>query len=140
MILLDTDIITLFHVGNQSIVRHIENLATNQSLGTTVITEAEILRARYSFLLKAEDSRQLIRAQDYLERSKALLADLVIVGVDEKAGLVFDELRVRKSLRKVGIADLLIASIALAHGSRLITRNLRHFRQIPDLEIENWAD
>jgi tRNA(fMet)-specific endonuclease VapC len=43
-------------------------------------------------------------------------------------------------LKKLGRADLLIASIALAHGATLVTRNLRHFHQIPGLYTENWAD
>jgi len=35
---------------------------------------------------------------------------------------------------------LLIASIALANDALLVTRNLRHFRQVPNLRLENWAD
>ena len=38
------------------------------------------------------------------------------------------------------LIDLLIASIALAQRATLVTRNLRHFRQIPALNVENWAD
>jgi predicted nucleic acid-binding protein len=30
--------------------------------------------------------------------------------------------------------------IALANQARLVTRNLRHFRQIPHLFLENWVD
>ncbi|MGH2594189.1 MAG: type II toxin-antitoxin system VapC family toxin [Anaerolineae bacterium] len=37
-------------------------------------------------------------------------------------------------------ADLLIAATALARGYTLITRNLKHFQRIPDLQLENWAD
>jgi tRNA(fMet)-specific endonuclease VapC len=35
---------------------------------------------------------------------------------------------------------MLIASIALGQRATLVTRNLRHFRQIPGLTLENWAD
>jgi tRNA(fMet)-specific endonuclease VapC len=44
------------------------------------------------------------------------------------------------NLRKVSRADLFIASIALAHRATLVTRNLRHFRQISELKVKNWVD
>jgi tRNA(fMet)-specific endonuclease VapC len=43
-------------------------------------------------------------------------------------------------LLEIGRADLLIASIALSRQATLVTRNLRHFRLIPGLRVENWAD
>jgi tRNA(fMet)-specific endonuclease VapC len=45
-----------------------------------------------------------------------------------------------KTLRKIGRADLLISSIALTHRAVLVTRNIRHFRQVPDLKLINWVD
>ena len=75
-----------------------------------------------------------------LDSSETLLADLPIIGVDARVGFVFDELRERKNLKKIGLADLLIASISLANDALLVIRNLRHFRQVPNLRIENWAD
>jgi tRNA(fMet)-specific endonuclease VapC len=43
-------------------------------------------------------------------------------------------------LKKIGRADLLIASIARANKAILVTRNLKDFRQVPGLQVENWAD
>ena len=40
----------------------------------------------------------------------------------------------------MGRADLLIAAITLANRATLVTRNLKDFRQVPGLQIENWAD
>ncbi|MEZ4616573.1 MAG: hypothetical protein R2867_13890, partial [Caldilineaceae bacterium] len=70
----------------------------------------------------------------------ALLEDLPILLFDAKAGEIFDLLRTTPKLRKLGHADLMIASLAIANGATLVTRNLRHFSPIPRLHVENWVD
>jgi tRNA(fMet)-specific endonuclease VapC len=51
--------------------------------------------------------------------------------------------RIRGQLRRQGLTvqdpDLLIAATALTHQLTLVTRNLRHFRRIPDLMIHTEA-
>jgi tRNA(fMet)-specific endonuclease VapC len=43
-------------------------------------------------------------------------------------------------MNKIGRADLLIASIAMAHRATLVTRNVRYFAQISGLVVVNWID
>ena len=45
-----------------------------------------------------------------------------------------------EAYRKIGRADLLIASIVLANRATLVTRNVRHFRQIHGITVINWVD
>lgn len=75
-----------------------------------------------------------------LLRTDELLAQLHVLQLDQKTATIFDRLRTQNRLRKIGRADLLIASIALAHQATLVTRNLRHFRRVPGLRLANWAD
>lgn len=140
MILLDTDILSLYHAGHERVTARIEMVDPAVALGTTVITFAEILRARFEFLLKAADGEQLQRAQQRLDSSQSLLDDMHIAVVNAASAAEFDELRKHKRLKKIGHADLLIASIALATDATLVTRNLKHFRQVPNLKVENWVD
>jgi len=140
MILLDTDIVSLYHAGHPKVTERVEKVDPSVAIGVTVITRAEILRARFAFLLKAADGEQLQRAQERLDSSEALLNDLHIADVDRASAEVFDQLSSQKKLKKIGHADLLIASIALANDATLVTRNVRHFRQVPNLQVENWAD
>jgi len=98
------------------------------------------LRARCENLLKAAGRKELLLAQQRLDRSEQLLSQLMVVPFDEPAGDVLNRLAKVKKLRKIGRADLLIASIALANDATLVTRNLKHFRQVPDLRLENWVD
>ena len=68
------------------------------------------------------------------------LGKFTIISFNAAGAAEFDRLRQDKKLKKIGRADLLIACIALAHRATLVTRNLRHFGQIPGLRLENWAD
>lgn len=139
MHLLDTDTLTYLHVGHPQVMRRLRDL-DDPNVATTVVTRIEILRGRFEFLLKAADSAQLLRAQQILGRSEELLAQIVTLPVDESSAQEFDRLRSHTNLAKIGRADLLIASIALAHRATLVTRNVRHFSRIPGLALVNWVD
>ena len=95
---------------------------------------------RFQYVLKAEDGEHLTRAQSLLVRSDHELATLTIVPVDSVAAGEFDKLRANKKLKNIGRRDLLIACIALARQATIVTRNTKHFRQVPGLNVENWAD
>jgi tRNA(fMet)-specific endonuclease VapC len=139
MHLLDSDTATLFHIGRAGIAEHVRQVG-EKNVATTIITAIEILRGRHDFLLKASDGEQLLRAQQRLEESEQFLRSMAIIPIDAAAAREFDILPQNKKLKKIGRADLLIASIALARRATLVTRNLRHFQQLPGLQVENWID
>ena len=35
--------------------------------------------------------------------------------------------------------DLMIAAVALVHDLTLVTNNIKHFRQIPGMRLEEWS-
>ena len=139
MHLLDSDTLSHLHAGHPRVIAKIRAVG-DPHVGTTIVTKIEILRARYAFVMKASTGEELIKAQHWLLRSEELLERLLIVPIDATAARQFDSLRVNKKLRKIGRADLLIASITLAAGATLVTRNLRHFQQVPNLRVVNWVD
>ena len=47
--------------------------------------------------------------------------------------------RLRKQKPRTGRMDLRIASIAIAHQTTLVTRNLVDYRDIPDLRLMDWS-
>lgn len=139
MYILDTDSLTHLHKGNQKIADRLATLADSE-VGITIVTKTEILRGRIEFLLKAEDGAGLEKAQRLLLKTEELLAQILIIAFDENSIAKFDELRQNSKFRKIGRNDLLIASICLANRAVLVTRNVKHFKQFPNLEVENWVD
>jgi tRNA(fMet)-specific endonuclease VapC len=139
MHLLDADTLTYLYAGHAKVIERLRQ-CDDVEIGIAVVTKAEVLRARCDFLLKAASAEQLLRAQYRLERSEALLQELLIVPFDDRAAAEFESLREAKSVRNIGHVDLLIASVALANRATLVTRILRHFRQVPRLALENWVD
>ena len=55
---------------------------------------------------------------------------------DARAAAEFQWLRSLKL--RIGTMDLKIAAIVLRHGATLLSANLRDFRQVPDLTVEDW--
>jgi tRNA(fMet)-specific endonuclease VapC len=139
MYLLDTDTLTHLHGGNSNVVDRLKSIV-DAEVAVTIITKVEILRGRIDYLLKAETGANLLKAQELLFRTEELLLDLPIVPMNQAASIEFDRLRSVSKFRKIGRADLLIASITIANRATLVTRNLRHFKQIPGLRVENWVD
>jgi tRNA(fMet)-specific endonuclease VapC len=139
MRLLDADTLTHLYAGHERVVDRLRR-CDDADVAITIITKAEILRARCDGLLKAADAVQLLRAQSRLGHTESLLNQLKVVGLDERATEEFLRLRARKEFKKIGHVDLLIAGVTLANRATLVTRNLRHFRQIPNLSVENWVD
>lgn len=139
MFLLDSDILSLFHQGHTGVQQRLRDCPSAE-IGTTIISQAEIMKARFDFLLKAADGEQVLIAQHWLEESTALLSQWPVFKFDTDASVEFKALKRVRGLRKVGHADLLIASIALAHDATVVTRNIKHFSAVPRLKCENWAD
>ncbi|MDJ0567867.1 MAG: type II toxin-antitoxin system VapC family toxin [Pleurocapsa sp. MO_192.B19] len=139
MYLLDTDTLTHLYRGNSNVVRRLKAV-DDVDVGITIITKVEVLRGRIDYLLKAETGANLLKAQELLFRTEELLNQLLIIPISQAASLEFDRLRAVAKYRKIGRADLLIASITLANRATLVTRNQRHFKQIPGLRVENWVD
>jgi tRNA(fMet)-specific endonuclease VapC len=114
--------------------------ATEEDVAITIITRIEVLQGRFHAILKAADAAQLQQAHQRLWDSEKQLETLPVLPIDRSATEQFGALLRNKKLKKIGRGDLLIASISLARRATLVTRNLRDFRQVSGLKIENWAD
>ena len=140
MILFDTDTFTLATLNHAKLRERTNRLPDTEPVALPLIVVIEVRRGRYDSIFKAADAEELMRAIERHRRSEAALSSFPVVNLDATSAAKFDELRAVKGLKKIRRGDLLIASIALANDALLVTRNLRDFRQVPGLRVENWAD
>ncbi len=66
--------------------------------------------------------------------TEKLPAQIAILPFDAAAAAAF-----LRAARARGVFDRLIAAHALALGATLITHNVRDFREVPGLRIEDWT-
>jgi tRNA(fMet)-specific endonuclease VapC len=100
-------------------------------LGISVITLAEL---EYG----ANKSNKPTRNREALEQ---FVSPLEIAVFDRQVTSVYGKIRalLEKRGRPIGSMDLLIAAHALSLNARLATNNVREFKRVPGLHVENWA-
>ncbi len=74
------------------------------------------------------------------EQLNAFTRLLLVMPVDEAVAKVYGTLRafLQRQGWPIGNNDLLIAAHARSLGAVLVTNNLREFKRVPDLSVENW--
>lgn len=117
--------------------------------GTSSALDAKLARQRtdsmfISSVTRAElrfGVRKLPNAHRLAAEVDRFLAIVRTLPWDEDAADAFAEIRVilERAGTPIGVMDTMIASHALAAGAVLVSNNLRHFRRVRNLTVENWA-
>lgn len=112
----------------------IDELGAEIERGSTVSTTPVNLCELYAGAYRSRDP------QKELTRVEELVSNLGLLELDAGAAKRYGALVNDASLRQepIGDFDMIIASIALEHNEKLVTRNLRHFRKVPGLVVEKW--
>ena len=86
----------------------------------------------------AERSAQVARN---LQDVEGLAARMDVVSFDDKAAAHFGQLRAElvNAGKTIGPYDLMIAGHARSLGLILVTNNMRDFKRVPGLRVENWT-
>lgn len=69
-----------------------------------------------------------------LDQLHALLEEVPVLDFDLKAAMAYASLPFRRASY-----DRLIAAHALSQGLVVVTDNVAHFADVPDLKVENWT-
>jgi len=129
--LLDTNIIIYALKGSPVVQDHLKD-HYQDPLAISVITLMELYYGAY----KSE------KVESNLGKIKVLEKSLEIISLGEEVVEIFG--LIKSKLEKKGTPlddfDLIIAATALSHNSILVTNNVKHFRRIDGLKIENWME
>lgn len=100
-------------------------------IGISSITAAELAYG-------VSKSRHASKNRHALEQ---FLAPLDVAVFDQAAAWSYGRLRGQLEAKGtlIGSMDMLIAAHALSLGVRLVSNNLREFRRVPGLRLENWV-
>ncbi|MBI5392933.1 type II toxin-antitoxin system VapC family toxin [Candidatus Woesearchaeota archaeon] len=126
---LDTNVIADIFRGNNVIKLNFEKIQ-NDPLFIPPIVLCELYKGAF-LSNKTQDSLQFINQ---------FRVSVHFIHFDENACLIYGKLYayLQKKGKPTQEADLMIASIAIAHDLVLITKNGKDFANIPELKLEVW--
>ena len=134
MYLLDTNVLSelMRKRPDPAVVGRIRRTAADQ-LHTSVVNVTEL---RYGASLR-KDHEEFWR-----HIVEMILARVQVLRLDERSAVIAGDIQARLKAegRPIGLADVLIGSIALANGCKVVTRNRPHFDRITGLEVEDWSE
>lgn len=128
--LVDTDILSFYFKGYAGVVgRFNAYLKEYEHINISLITYYEIIGG----LKFKKADKQLHNFEEFvnnnniihLSEHSAYLSGSIYAGLRQK-GII------------IGTSDILIAGIAIENELTLITNNENHYREIPNLKLENW--
>jgi predicted nucleic acid-binding protein len=126
--LLDTDILIDLLRGNEEIAQNIDLMEGKGSLlSTSTLNTFELYYGAYK---TRNQSENILATRRLLDR---LIIHELDLAASEKAGEL--QANLEKEGTPLEFRDTLIASIVLTKDISLYTRNTRHFRRIPELEL-----
>ncbi len=131
MVCLETDfLVALIRKDADAITKLRKLVESGERLTTTPINAAELFKGAY-LSEKVEEN---------LKKVRGIFARLDILEFNLSATEIFGKVsaELEREGKPVGVMDALIASVALAHNERIVTRNIKHFGRIKGLEIEKW--
>lgn len=141
MILLDTDHVTVYSDARNaaySLLKTRLETSGDPIIATTIITVEEHLRGWLARLRRHEDIQRQIPTYDRLATAFDFFRNWHIIRLDALAGEEFN--RLQKLRIRIGTMDLKIAAITLTQDALLLSANLRDFRRVPGLRVENWLE
>lgn len=139
MYLLDTDHLSVLERGGaeaERLRRRLQTVPPNE-VAATVVSYEEQTRGWLSYLAKARSLTDQVTAYSYLQRHLQVFCAIPLLAFDPAAAAIVQHLQQQRI--RIGTMDLKIASITLANGATLLSRNVTDFQKVPGLLVEDWT-
>ncbi len=139
MLILDTDHLSMLEWTNSASLGLQRRLgrADPDEIVTIIITYEEQMRGWLAHSAQANTTGKMLVVYERMLKHIETFRDLTILPFDMEAAARFEKLQ-RAHIR-IGAMDLKIAAICLASNATLLSRNLKHFQQVPGLRVEDWS-
>ncbi len=139
MRVLDTDHMTILERGGISAIALQLRLAQvpPREIATTIISYEEQMRGWLSHAAQAKTPQKVVTAYEFLQLHIATYQTAHILAYDALASEEYE--RLRQVGIRIATKDLRIAAICITYDATLLTRNLRHFEQVPGLKAKDWS-
>lgn len=139
MVLLDTDTLSLLFRSPEQypeLVKHLRQTPADD-IYISAITVGEITEGALALVRKLQPKDQEEDGYLLLVDSLRYLNRFAILPYSAEAAALFRGFPAKA--RRLGRRDCQIAAIALLHEATIITRNKRHFSEIPGIHFEDWT-
>ena len=138
--LLDTDHISVLQQQSGTEFAALSARIAQHSMSDLVLSVVsfhEQVIGCHTYIVRSRSAVDLTRGYAMFARLLTTYSSVSILPFDNTAATVLDELQTRRV--RIGSMDLRIAAIALSRGLVLVTRNIRDFQQVPNLQTEDWT-
>jgi tRNA(fMet)-specific endonuclease VapC len=139
IVLLDTDHFSILQYQDRfapALQQRLDKLPSDD-IRVCIVSFQEQARGWLSYINSARKPEQILRGFLHLQDLLRHYHAHQILPFDERAMSEF--LNLKQQRIRIGTSDLRIASIAKANRAKLLSRNLRDFRQVPGLDVEDWT-
>jgi tRNA(fMet)-specific endonuclease VapC len=140
MFLLDTDHISIIQRQTQPGFGRLAQRMSSYALTAfyfSVISFHEQALGANRYIHQARTTADVVQGYQTLQQVLSDFTTAQVLPFDAAAAAAFDGLRTQKV--RIATMDLRIASVALANRLTVLTRNLRDFRRVPGLNVEDWT-
>lgn len=137
MLVLDTDHLVEIDRGSAVGAALLERLQrSTEEAVTTIISAEEQLKGWLAQNNRTRDPHRQVSAYARLQRRITFFASWRLLPFDEGAADRFRE--PRRTGMRVATMGLKIACITMSNEATLLSRNIKDFRQVPGLKIDDW--
>ena len=138
-VLLDTDHLSILQRRTQPhcdrLRQRLDRLPVDDT-ASSIVCHQEQFAGWQAYVNQSKTDEEIVHAYGELEFMWRFFRKMNVVSFTSEAQTRFVSLRKQKI--RIPTLDLRIACVALVTDSLLLSRNLKDFRQVPGLNVEDW--